>query len=310
MKNVLKTIILLLVLIVIATVIVKFKPNNNKTGETPIATVNYSCNLGKTITAAYYDTPKVSPAEGLPALDGSVKVDLSDGRSFTLPRALSADGARYANADESFVFWSKGNGALVLENNEQKSYIGCIMVKPEPEGMSMPAVYSNSAEGFSLRLPSLGSTTPLGQNKDFYALDESYNYTLDPNKTIKGIRFTIPTNNATGTNLSADTYISVEEIPNTQECSARLFVDRNSGVTTVTEQGTTYSLASSTDAAAGNRYEQIVYAIPGTNPCVAVRYFIHYGVFENYPEGSIKQFDKNALLKEFDAIRNTLVVNQ
>lgn len=45
------------------------------------------------------------------------KVDLvlSDGRKLTIPRALSASGARYANSEESFVFWNKGNTAFIEE---------------------------------------------------------------------------------------------------------------------------------------------------------------------------------------------------
>jgi hypothetical protein len=41
-----------------------------------------------------------------------------------------------------------------------------------------------------------------------------------------------------------------------------------------------------------------------------VRYFIHYGVFENYPAGSVTRFDHTALVDRFDAIRQTLVVDQ
>jgi hypothetical protein len=39
-----------------------------------------------------------------------------------------------------------------------------------------------------------------------------------------------------------------------------------------------------------------------------VRYFIHYGVFQNYPAGMVREFDQQALLASFDAIRRTLVV--
>ena len=66
----------------------------------------------------------------------------------------------------------------------------------------------------------------------------------------------------------------------------------------------------STGAAAGNRYEETVYTLPGTNPCIAVRYFIHYGVFQNYPAGTVREFDQQALLASFDAIRHTLVIVQ
>ncbi len=41
---------------------------------------------------------------------------LSDGRQLMLPRAISASGARYANADESLVFWNKGDSAFIDEN--------------------------------------------------------------------------------------------------------------------------------------------------------------------------------------------------
>ncbi|MCX6736566.1 MAG: MliC family protein, partial [Candidatus Parcubacteria bacterium] len=48
----------------------------------------------------------------------SVDLQLNDGRTMTLPQAISASGARYANADESFVFWNKGDTAFVTEGSE------------------------------------------------------------------------------------------------------------------------------------------------------------------------------------------------
>ncbi len=56
----------------------------------------------------------------------AVTISLSDGRTLTLPHALSADGARYANADESFVFWNKGNTAFVTENGTT-TWSGCVV---------------------------------------------------------------------------------------------------------------------------------------------------------------------------------------
>ncbi|MCL5017271.1 MAG: hypothetical protein M1155_01230 [Patescibacteria group bacterium] len=78
----------------------------------------------------------------------------------------------------------------------------------------------------------------------------------------------------------------------------------------ITEGGNDYSVASTTDAAAGNRYQETIYAFPYTNPCIAIHYFIHYGVFENYPAGKVKQFDMQAILDQFDQIRRSLIVNQ
>ena len=98
----------------------------------PVAAVVYRCEAGKTITAAFYGGETQSPrAPGGPATPGgSVRLALSDGRSMILPQTVSADGARYADAKESFVFWSKGDGAMVLENGKEKGFNGCVVVNP------------------------------------------------------------------------------------------------------------------------------------------------------------------------------------
>ncbi len=261
--------------------------------------VTYACNEDKAISAQYVNTDAVeSNAGGPPIPTGSVMLELSDGRTMTLVQTISADGVRYANSDESFVFWSKGNGALVLENNEEKSYIGCIKIASEPEGQNLREVYSNSEIGFSLRYP-------VG-----YSIDPLYEYQLRPEETIKGVKFTIPLSMSEPTNLSSDTYLSVENIYQSESCTADLFLDGTHEIKEVAENGITYSVTTTSDAGAGNRYEETVYVLPGTNPCVGIRYFVHYSVFENYEPGTIEEFDKEALLAEFDAIRDTLVINQ
>ena len=83
----------------------------------PVIAVTYICAANKTIDASFYNIPDAT---------STVALTLSDGRFMTLPQAISADGARYATADESFVFWSKGDGALVFENGEEKNYTGCV----------------------------------------------------------------------------------------------------------------------------------------------------------------------------------------
>lgn len=96
----------------------------------PIAVVSYSCKDSKTIDAEYYKgtPPPVVPGQP-PIPGGSIHLKLSDGRAMTLPQTTSADGSRYANKDESFIFWDKGDNALVLENNEQKSFVECVLKK-------------------------------------------------------------------------------------------------------------------------------------------------------------------------------------
>lgn len=311
MKNLLYIVLLLAVL---AGAYILYGKNNNSlpTPNEPKATVEYACNEGKSITASFFEdgkAPKVGEGE-TPVPTGRALVSLSDGRDLDLKQTISADGVRYANEDESLVFWTKGNGALVLENNQEKSYIGCIRVSAE-KASKFKAVYQDGENAFTLRLPALN--TAGATSSSAYSVEPRYAYNgFGAAKTIYGDKFTIPSAYATGTNLADDSYISVEEIPATEECSALLFLPAGNKVaeTVINENDTDYSVASSTDAALGNRYEETVYALPGTNPCVAIRYFLHYGVYENYPEGAIKRFDKAKIISEFDAIRKTLVISQ
>ena len=63
----------------------------------------------------------------------------------------------------------------------------------------------------------------------------------------------------------------------------------------MTENGTEYSVASLSDAGAGNLYEEKVYALVGTSPCLAVRTFIHSTNIANYDPGTVTAFDEAAL---------------
>ncbi len=95
--------------------------------ENPIATVSYTCDEGKMITASFYSGVSMPPAapNEPPTPGGSVNILLGDGRAMTLPQTISADGARYANADESFIFWSKGNGVFNIEDRTM-TYTNCM----------------------------------------------------------------------------------------------------------------------------------------------------------------------------------------
>lgn len=161
----------------------------------------------------------------------------------------------------------------------------------EPELQS----YTNSVLGVSVKYPAGFKLNPTFQNT-----------TVNPKKPISGIALTIPAAMATGTNLSSDTYISVEQLPHAKVCTGDIFLAANVKHVDMTDNGVSYSVASSTGAAAGNRYEETVYAIKGSNPCTAVRYVVHYGVFENYPAGTIVEFNKTALLNAFDQIRHSV----
>lgn len=272
-----------------------------------ISRFTYMCKDDKSIDASFYEGVASTSLSGQVVPSGIAKVVLSDGRNYELPQTISASGVRYATPNEDFVFWTKGNGALVLEDNAEKNYLNCVLVQPAMVGVNLPESYASDEGTFSLRLPSLLSPT-----SDGYTIDEDFKNQITPEQVIDGVKFTIPATLATGTNLSKDTYLSVESIPNTSICSADLFFDNSLEVATSTleDRGVVYSVATSSEAAAGNRYQEKVFAIPGTNPCIAVRYMVHYGVIENYDPSVVKEFDAVGLVNQFDQIRHTLVVNQ
>ena len=84
---------------------------------TPVAheiRAHVACAEGKSIDAIFVD-----------ATASSVRLTLSDGRKLSLPQARSGSGARYANGDESFVFWNKGNTAFVEEGGKT-TYADCV----------------------------------------------------------------------------------------------------------------------------------------------------------------------------------------
>lgn len=102
-------------------------PEQNATDEQNfIAQAVYVCDGGKTIEARFYEGDPVFVAPGqMPIPAGSVKIVLSDGRDFELPQTISASGARYANEDESLIFWNKGDSVMIFENGEEKDYLNC-----------------------------------------------------------------------------------------------------------------------------------------------------------------------------------------
>jgi len=49
----------------------------------------------------------------------SVDLVLPDGRKFSLPRKMSASGARYADKNEDVVFWNKGDMIFIEEHGKE-----------------------------------------------------------------------------------------------------------------------------------------------------------------------------------------------
>lgn len=80
----------------------------------PKTEATFSCADDKTIIAIFNNDT-----------DGSVDLALSDGTKINLPHTASASGAKYANEDESIVFWNTGSEAFLEENGTQ-TYTDCV----------------------------------------------------------------------------------------------------------------------------------------------------------------------------------------
>jgi membrane-bound inhibitor of C-type lysozyme len=77
----------------------------------PISSAIYRCDSDKFIIADYFDR--------------EVTLRLSDNRLIMLPQTISASGVRFADENEVFIFWNKGNTAFIDELGEQ-TFSNCI----------------------------------------------------------------------------------------------------------------------------------------------------------------------------------------
>jgi len=157
--------------------------------------------------------------------------------------------------------------------------------------------YASSTLGISLTYPS-----------DF-TLNQMYAYDqFGADKLIHGVSFTIPASMATGTNLASDSYLSIETLPRANRCTGDIFLLANVRAEEIVDGGMEWALASSTEVAVDNIYEEYVYALVDSKPCLAVRYFIHSSNIDAFEPGVVREFDHSALLSAFDGIRRSLVV--
>ncbi len=83
----------------------------------PVNSVKFICAENKVIAADFYKN--------------FVHLKFGGGEMMYLPQTISASGARYANPDESLVFWNKGDTAFVTEGDPSNiTYKDCnVLIK-------------------------------------------------------------------------------------------------------------------------------------------------------------------------------------
>lgn len=79
-----------------------------------IVSAFFNCQNQKTIQAIFFED--------------KAELALSDNRNMLLLRAMSGSGTRYANTDESFVFWNKGETAFIEEKGAE-TFKDCVVSK-------------------------------------------------------------------------------------------------------------------------------------------------------------------------------------
>lgn len=175
--------------------------------------------------------------------------------------------------------------------------------KPVPKPASqLPdgwRAYGDARLGFSIAYP------------ENWSVDKGHVYaTPVHDNRLAGVAFIVPQSLSAKTNLSSDSYIAVESAEGVASCDESDFLDQPMTQRTETTGGLRWSVGTMGDAGAGNFYDETVYALEGSKPCLAIRYFIHSTNVANYPEGTVTEFDRAALIAMFDRIRSTFTLEQ
>lgn len=141
-----------------------------------------------------------------------------------------------------------------------------------------------------------------------FTVDTHHSYdALGKGRSIVGTSFTVPGSISQGTNLSPDSYLSVEVFPFIT-CTPHAYLSSPEDQKPVTDGTRTWLVATDDEGAAGSVYEETVYALQGSTPCIGVRYFVHSANIGNFDPGAVRAFDEGKLTALFDAMRTSLKV--
>jgi len=141
-----------------------------------------------------------------------------------------------------------------------------------------------------------------------FTVNSLYSYKpTGPEQAISGVSFTIP---SSGTNLAPNSFLSVESL-GTKDCSIDAFFGNVTPTSTqsIVDKGTAYTVAESSWGKR-NHYEEYVYLLRDTHPCIAVRYFLHYTDMSIYTPGTVQEFNHDEVIAQLDTIRESLTLNQ
>lgn len=160
--------------------------------------------------------------------------------------------------------------------------------------------YRDTKLGFSISYP------------DGWRVDPGHAYgTLGPGKEIHGVAFIVSPKFTAGTNLSDDSYLAVEVLPDAKTCTAASFLDDAIDQPRIKKSanGMSWSVQDGADQGAGNIYEETVQAAIGTQPCLATRAFAHSTNIGNYDPGTVRAFNRAAFNRIIDRMRESFRIS-
>jgi membrane-bound inhibitor of C-type lysozyme len=105
--------IVLFVIVFFTGILIGKKSTTTSILGKPIANALFTCADNKKIESTFYKN--------------FVHIETKSLGTLYLPQTISASGARYANNDESIVFWNKGDTAFVTESDQNNpTYKDCV----------------------------------------------------------------------------------------------------------------------------------------------------------------------------------------
>lgn len=232
---------------------------------------------------------------------GLANVVLSDGRTFELPQTPTGSGMRYEDTSTAYgttvVLVGKGDNAYLTENGKT-SYEDCTAAEVLESDAPGYATYTDADKTFTFALP-----TNFSVAGSAIGLTESWSAGAS---TIGAVlaRLSVPASNQPGTNLSNASFTVGGSVdPAALSNCLKSPVGTASTSASQTKLGdVAVTKLTFSDAAAGNRYDTTSYRALHNSQCYAIEYTIHYGNIDNYPKGSVEEFDKAALTASLDEV--------
>jgi membrane-bound inhibitor of C-type lysozyme len=279
----------LAIVVIVAAILIYFvygAPPASPTGTTN-GPVTFYCGSNNTFTATFATS--------------SVMIMFPDGSMQTLPQTMSGSGIRYeaTSTGADLLFVGKGDYGSFTNSasTTDTRYAQCTAANVSPSSTSGFDTYPDLSKTFTFQFPTDFSVA---------GIEPGYGPNWSAPATTTGMvlaEIDVPQSYEPGTNFG-NAWLTVGTSADSQavaDCTTNL-EGQQATSTPVTIGGVNYTVLAFAGAGAGNRYDTTSYRTVKDGQCYAIEYTIHYGVFENYPKGSVKQFDEQKVANALDQV--------